>query len=346
MRSRSFVLAVAVLLILGMLTGGVYAYDHSHRDEIAKGVTVGGVDVGGLTAAEARARLQRAILDPLTRPIVVRQGDRTWTLSARQAQIHADLDASVQDALARSRDGNLIERAWRSATGKQLAAHLKPDVRYDEAAVRGLLDRVRHDVDRPASDAKVDISGAGVTKVDSRDGLAVRVSALRRRIRAAITSPTADRSFTARTRTVRPKVTTADLTQQYGTVVIVNRKAFRLTLYKGLKVEKSYPIAVGQIGLETPAGLYKIQNKAINPAWHVPHSDWAGKLAGKVIPGDDPTNPIKARWLGIYDGVGIHGTSEDASIGSAASHGCIRMHIPDVEDLYPRVPVGSSVYIA
>ena len=60
--------------------------------------------------------------------------------------------------------------------------------------------------------------------------------------------------------------------------------------------------------MDTPAGLYNIANKAVDPAWHVPNSDWAGDLAGKVIPGDDPSNPIKARWLGIYDGVGIHGT--------------------------------------
>ena len=56
-------------------------------------------------------------------------------------------------------------------------------------------------------------------------------------------------------------------------------------------------------------------------------------------------NPLKARWMGIVNGVGIHGTGEDASIGSAASHGCIRMHVADVEDLYPRVPVGTPVLI-
>ena len=78
----------------------------------------------------------------------------------------------------------------------------------------------------------------------------------------------------------------------------------------------------------------------------MPNSAWAGDLAGKVIAGDDPSNPIKARWMGIYDGVGVHGTSDDASIGSAASHGCIRMHVPDVEELYDQVPVGAPIYIA
>src|SRR5436190_1887665 len=76
-----------------------------------------------------------------------------------------------------------------------------------------------------------------------------------------------------------------------------------------------------------------------------PNAAWAGSLAGQVIPGGAPNNPLKARWLGITDGVGIHGTGEDWSIGSRASHGCIRMHVHDVIALYLRVPVGTPVLI-
>ena len=74
---------------------------------------------------------------------------------------------------------------------------------------------------------------------------------------------------------------------------------------------------------------------------------WAGSLAGTYVP-PGPSNPIKARWLGIIDGAGIHGIdpSEYGSIGTAGSHGCVRMRIPDVIDLYPRVPVGAPIYIA
>jgi lipoprotein-anchoring transpeptidase ErfK/SrfK len=108
---------------------------------------------------------------------------------------------------------------------------------------------------------------------------------------------------------------------------------------------KNYPIAVGQAGLETPAGKYNIQNKQVDPSWHVPESDWAGSLAGQVIP-PGPQNPLKARWMGIYAGAGIHGTSDVGSLGTNASHGCIRMAVPDVIDLYDRVNVGDPVFIA
>ena len=58
------------------------------------------------------------------------------------------------------------------------------------------------------------------------------------------------------------------------------------------------------------------------------------RAPGQVIPGGAPNNPLKARWLGIYNGVGIHGTAEGWSIGTRASHGCIRMHVADVVALY------------
>ena len=346
MRTKSFILVAASLAVLVVLGGVLYAYDHARADEIAPGVKVAGVALGGLSPDEARARLQREILEPLQRPIVVHHADKTWTLGPREARLRADLGTMVDEALARSRTGDIFARSWRSLTGRRLADDLQPSVQYSDAAVIRLIDKVRHSVERPAKDASVKISGDGVRTIPGVEGLAVSASRLHRQIGAAITSTSAPRTFVAHTRHTQPKVTTSDLKRKYDTVIVVNRNQFRLRLFKGLKAAQTYGIAVGQVGLETPAGQYSIANKAINPAWHVPNSPWAGKLAGKVIPGDDPTNPIKARWLGIFDGVGIHGTSDDASIGHNASHGCIRMHIPDIEKLYDEVPVGSAVYIA
>ena len=68
-------------------------------------------------------------------------------------------------------------------------------------------------------------------------------------------------------------------------------------------------------------------------------------LAGTVVPGGTPENPLKARWMGIFDGAGIHGTDDVASLGSAASHGCVRMAVPDVIELYDRVDIGTPIYI-
>jgi len=347
MRSKPLIIGVVTLVIVLVAAGGgVYAYDRAHADVITPGISVGGVAVGGMTPAAARAKLQREILDPLSRPIVVHRGAKRWTLSAREARLRADLTAMVDEAVARSRRGDIVARTWRGLRGERTSADLEPTVRYSDRAVIRLLDRVHAAVEVAPRDAKVELSGAGVGRRPSRMGRELRAGPLHARIKAASTSPTATRSFAAHTTKVRPKVTTGQLADRYGTVLIIQRGAFRLRLYKHLTLTTTYPIAVGQVGLETPAGQYSVANKAVNPAWHVPNSAWAGGLAGKVIAGDDPANPIKARWLGIYDGVGIHGTSDDASIGSNASHGCIRMHVADVEKLYDQVPVGTAVYIA
>jgi lipoprotein-anchoring transpeptidase ErfK/SrfK len=345
-RSRSLVIVAAFLVALLVLTGVVYAYDSSRSDTIAKGITVAGVDIGGLSPSAARAKLEARYLGALKGPIVVHHDTRTWTLGAREARIAANISAMVDAAKQRTDEGNIISRTWRRLTGGEVRAQLQPNVTYSRAAIVRLLDRVRHDIERPAKDASLAFSPNGFTKVSGRTGLRVVASDLHRQIRAAIVSPTAKRTFVAHTKHVQPKVTDAKLADAYGTVIVINRGAFKLRLFKNLQLVKTYGIAVGQVGLETPAGLYHVQNKQIDPAWHVPNSAWAGKLAGQVIPGGAPNNPIKARWMGIFDGAGIHGTSDDGSIGSAASHGCIRMHIPDVEALYDVTPVGAPVYIS
>jgi lipoprotein-anchoring transpeptidase ErfK/SrfK len=336
--------AAAVVLVGG--GGVVFAYDSGHRDVIAQGVTIGGVDVGGLTGAQARSRLQERLVEPLRQPVIVRHGRYRARLGAAQAHLRVDVDASVAEALRRSRNGNPLSRTVRTITGGTIAAQIKPVVTYDARAVSGLVRRVARTLDRRPRDASVRPSAYGLQRVASRPGRAVVERRLKARIVSALTTADGTRAVSVPVRRVAPKVTTGELARRYPTYLVVNRSGFVLKLYKKLKLVKTYPVAVGQVGLETPAGLYHIQNKAVNPAWSVPNSAWAGDLAGQVIPGGAPNNPIRARWLGIYDGAGIHGTTETGSLGSAASHGCIRMAVPDVVDLYPRVPLHTPIYIA
>ena len=130
--------------------------------------------------------------------------------------------------------------------------------------------------------------------------------------------------------------------------MIVNRGAFKLhALQEPQARRRPTGSRSARSAWRRPAGLYHIQNKAVNPAWTMPNSAWAApRDRGKVVPGGTPENPLKARWLGIFAGAGIHGTDDAGSIGIAASHGCIRMRIPDVIDLYDRVPVNAPVYIS
>ena len=346
MRQLSFIaLAVSLILLVGGAVA-VYAYDAARDDLIAHGVTAGGVDVGGMRASEARAALTERLALPLERPVTIAYRSRRFRLSAARAGVRTDIEGMVQEALAASRDGNLVTRAARDLTGRRLYARVPVRVTYSTRAIRGLARRLERVIDRPARDARLRYSATGLRRVRSKNGLAVRAAELQDEIESEIVDPAADRVVVARTRLVRPKVSTRELASRYPYFITVDRKGFRLRLFRRLKLVRSYRVAIGRAGYDTPTGLYRIQNKAINAAWHVPKKPWAGKLAGKIIPGGAPNNPLKARWMGIYDGAGIHGTDAVASLGRAASHGCIRMAIPDVKDLYEQVPVHTPVYIA
>jgi lipoprotein-anchoring transpeptidase ErfK/SrfK len=344
MRHRWFILVAVFLLVLIGGAVAAFAYDSSRDDVIAKGVTIAGVDVGGMTSSEARRVVQRELQEPLEHPIRVRRGQTRFTLSAEDAGVKADVGGMVDEALEASRDGSIFSRVARDVTGGEEDAQVPPRVTYSSSAVRDLVKRVRAKLNRPARDATVDFPS--LEKVKEQKGRRVRTAQLEQRIAQALTVPGVDRTVRAPVRVIKPKVTQAQLADKYPVLLIADRYNFKLRFYKNLNLQKEYTVAVGAVGFDTPAGLYHIQNKAVDPAWHVPNSDWAGDLAGTIVPGGTPENPLKARWLGIFDGAGIHGTDETYSLGSAASHGCIRMAIPDVIELYDQVPVGAPIYIA
>jgi lipoprotein-anchoring transpeptidase ErfK/SrfK len=344
MRHRWFILVAVVLLFLIGGAVAAFAYDSSRDDKIAKGVTIAGVDVGDMTTAEARRVVQRELQKPLERPVVVRRGQTRFTLSAQDAGVQADVGGMVDEALEASRDGSIFSRVARDITGGEEDAQVPARVNYSSGAVRDLVTRVRDKLNRPARDAEVDFPS--LEKVKEQKGRRVRAAALEQRIAQALTVPGVERTVRAPVRILKPQVTQAQLADKYPVVLIADRYNFKLRFYQNLQLKREYTVAVGALGFDTPAGLYHIQNKAVDPAWHVPNSDWAGDLAGTIVPGGTAENPLKARWLGIFDGAGIHGTDQTYSLGTAASHGCIRMAIPDVIELYDQVPVGAPIYIA
>jgi hypothetical protein len=141
-------------------------------------------------------------------------------------------------------------------------------------------------------------------------------------------------------------------------LIVVDRSSFKLELFEReddpldrlredepLRLIRTYPIAIGAAGYDTPSGLRRVIYKERNPSWQAPNRPWAGDLAGQTIAYGDPRNPIKARFIGLGQGIGIHGTAEEWSVGGRASHGCIRMRTDDVESLYDQVPVGTPVVI-
>ena len=291
--------------------------------------------------------LRRSLAARFERPLVVRHGQSTFRLSPEAARLRVDVEPMVRQALARSRRGNILTRAFRNATGGGIDASLPARIRYSEKAVSAFVARVARRVERRPRDARlVPLRNGVLRKVRSRNGIGVERAKLVRAIGRRLLEPGARRVVSVPTAPRAPELTTVDLARRYRTFVTIDREQKRLRLYRNLKLVKAYEIAVGKAGHTTPTGFYRIQTKTVNPAWQAPEEPWAGELAGKLIPPGSPDNPLEARWLGFYGGAGIHGTDDIASLGTAASHGCIRMSIPDVIELYERVPVRTPVYIA
>jgi hypothetical protein len=345
---RKVLIALVVFVVLVAAGGAVAAwrYDAAREDRLAEGIVVADVDVGGMRVAEARAALEDRVAAALEEPIRVRYQHGQFVFSPSEAQVSTNLDALLADAVAESREGNFLTRAFRDVTGGRLGTRLSLDVSYTSGAVRRFVRSVERQVNRKPRQAKSSASFAGVRISPSAEGVAVRDDRLAGLVADALVDPDADRSFRLPTRVLRPKVSTSELEKKFQYFLAVSRDQRKLRFFVDRKLEKTYDVAIGTAGFATPKGLHEIRTKAVNPAWYVPNKPWAGDLAGKVIPPGDPDNPIKARWMGFWDGAGIHGTADADSIGSAASHGCIRMRVRDVVQLYDRVPLHTPLHIS
>ncbi len=323
---------------------GAYAWDSTRSGEIADGITIGGVDIGGMTADEAREAVNAELVAPLRRKVTVTHDGVKYQLSAERLEVSSNVDGMVDQALDESQEGGLPTRVWRYATGGEVDVAISPQVTFSNKAIDEFITKVAAEVNTEPVNATIEPTSASLEGVAGHSGISVDEGAMRTRIESVL-QRTSKRTVSVPVDEVEPEVTKADLAAQYPTYMIVNRSDFTLTLFKNLEPVKTYTVAIGAQGFDTPVGVYNIQNKAVDPVWSVPDSDWAGELAGTTVAGGIAENPLKARWMGIYGGAGIHGTDDTGSLGSAASHGCVRMAVPDVVELYDQVPVGTPIYI-
>jgi L,D-transpeptidase catalytic domain/Putative peptidoglycan binding domain len=330
--SLRFAVPACCALVLALAAVPAAATPPLPGEVIAQGITAAGVDVSGLTVDLAAQRLQETYGPRLETDIVAQAADVTFALKAADALVTFDPALSARRALY----------AGRAAKGAVRDVALA--VSHDQTAVKKFARAVDRRLARPARDSRLKITLRRVRVTHSKSGRDINAAALAKQIGASLNDPRLPRVFAPRLLVVKPRRTPAKLRR--ATVITIQQSTFTLRLFKNLKVRKRYKVAVGQPAYPTPRGQFTIQSKQVNPVWSVPNSPWAGELAGTVVTGGSAANPLKARWMGIANGVGIHGTGEDGSIGSRASHGCIRMHVADVVDLFRRVPVGTPVLIA
>jgi lipoprotein-anchoring transpeptidase ErfK/SrfK len=319
---RRAVAFLALLLLSVAAAAGARADEpggmlsHYSPARIADGVTIDETLVGGMTAEQART----AVRASFRQPIAVGLPAQTFFVSPSRLGVPLIAPAA--------------EKALVAAPGETVALQ----VLVDRPRLVAYSEELAKDFSRPAVDAKVRLRRLRPVISKEKLGLEVRAKPLARALRAALLAGTRG-PIEVRHTTLVPEVTRSDI----RSVIVIERSANRLFLYRGEHKRTKLGVATGQPSYPTPLGEFTIVSKQLHPWWYPPDSDWAAGLS-PVPPG--PGNPLGTRWMGLsVSGVGIHGTSDAASIGYSASHGCIRMRIPDAEWLFERVSEGTPVFI-
>lgn len=294
--------------------------------------TIAGIAVGGLGPVEAK-RTVSASLAPVyeTRPIAIRveHKDTLVTPSAAGLVIFYDW---------------MVKRAFALAGAHKAVAvplHLGVKNATRDAAIASVAKHYY----RAPRDARVRFGVTAIRRIRARMGHALDSALVRRRLEQELRHPTTGRVIAGKVVRVKPAVTTASLRSRYPAYISVDRSTHTLRLFRALRLVRRYPVAVGAAGYETPAGMRHVLYKDKNPSWTAPNRPWAAPYQGQTFPPGDPRNPLRAWFIALGDGIGIHGTSEEWTVGTSASHGCIRMHASDVDQVAKLTPVGTPVLI-
>jgi lipoprotein-anchoring transpeptidase ErfK/SrfK len=334
--------AIALSLLAAGAGGALYAgyrYEQNRSTRVLPGVLIAGVDVGGMTRAEAESALQPTVDRILARSIAIEAGGRSWQLTAKELGTSVNVSSALDQAFDLSTTMSWTSRLRHRLFDDPLGRRFDVSVSYQQGVVSGFVKSVARTIHVDPQTAVLDWVDGKLVVQHSRPGTALMS-------RPALTSlmdalQGTEDSVSLSTKALRPAVTDKGL----GMTIIVRVSENRLYLYDGLKLVKTYPVATAKAGYTTPLGHWTIINKRINPTWVNPAKDtWGANEPDFIPPG--PDNPLGTRALDLdASGIRIHGTPDDASVGTYASHGCIRMHISDSEDLFDRVDVGTRVII-
>jgi lipoprotein-anchoring transpeptidase ErfK/SrfK len=336
----SRIMAVLLVVLLAAVSLGftwAVVDDYAARDVLPLGATIDGVKVGGLTRAEAEKVVEEKVKGPLLQPATLMFESKTFTLEPKdyvEVDVAGMLDEAAQPKLAATLPERVYQRVTETETGRAVARKMK----IDETRLNGWVSQTATAVASPATDCQVVIANGVPVITPSVPGRGMETTAAYSIVSKALLEGSKSVSLPV------TLVQAAKNEQNMGKTIVVRRSSRRMWLFNGATLEVTYPIAVGMPGYPTPLGWWKIINKRYRPTWTNPHSSWSASMPEFIPPG--PGNPLGTRALDLSaSGIRFHGTSNIGSVGTAASHGCMRMYMKDVEALYPLVPVGTAVWI-
>jgi len=346
-RRAAVLIAVAVvagvaLLVFGGAAFAAIRYEHTHANRIMPGVTIAGVDVSGMTRADALDAVRASVSEQLSAPLTITVGNDHWTVTPETLGRRAAVTTAVRKAFAAGEDLGTLDRAWHRIRDEALGVDVALDYTTAGTGIEDFATMMARHAFVAPRDPSIGLSDdhADIVLIHAKTGAKLNVDVARGAIEQAIAD--GQSSVRLHTRTLEPKHTEATM----GRTIVVRVDQNRLYLYDGFHVIRTFTVASAKPGYTTPSGVWNIYDKRVNPTWYNPALDSWGADLPAIVPGG-PGNPMGTRAIYI-DAPGlirIHGTTDDSSIGRYASHGCIRMHNSDVEQLYPLIDVGEHVII-
>ncbi len=340
---RGLIGGVALLGLVGGAAGAAYAYDRSTDDKFLPGVRVAGVDAGGQEPAEVVRSVDARFHAEGDKTVRVAAGAATANPTLDDLGLHSDVKAVVARAQADSRSMAMPKRVWHRLLDRPVDQSYSVRFRLDRERASSVMSRLAKEVDRPPVDAKIDTSTGFVTIVPAVTGQALDQKPGLDRL-MEVGEQVANRGATATSVDVPVRAVPAKVTG-YPDVILIRTNENRLYHYENGALARTYTVATGTAQYPTPKGRFSITLKRFRPTWVNPDpGGWGASMPASIPPG--PGNPLGTRALNLSaPGIRIHGTSNVASLGTNASHGCIRMSIADSEYLFERVEAGTPVII-
>jgi len=324
LRTRHKLIAV-VLAALLLVLPALPAFAVDGEPTISVDVRAAGESLQGKTALEAREIIVSAFGAKMLEPVPIVADGRTFSFDANSA-LSLDVTASVDAAFAATEAGALL-----------------PVYVVNAPAISAFVAALAHKVDHAAVNSRRSMAHRVFRISASSNGAKLDKAAAITMITAALVSEASGSgaaTVTVPVTVLKPKITRTNI----GKTIVVALGLYRVRLYNGTKLEKSYSCAIGMRAYPTPRGIFKVVRKSAAPTWTNPYSKWSKGMPSHIDPGY--YNPLGLRALYLNaPGIRIHGTAKTYSMGHAASHGCIRLTNHNVVDIFPRVKVGTPVYI-
>ncbi len=331
-----------VVVILALIAGGTayaaYRYDQGNLHRIMPGVRVMGIDVGGMTKEEATRAVREEVDAELAKKLTIQAANEEWETSSAELNTKADVGIAVDKALAVQDQYSWTSRVYHRLFDSPVVADFDVGFRLDKSVIDSFVGKVGGAVGEAPVNGGLRLEGSRLVYVKSKPGRELVQAAALVKVREALRDDS--RMVKLPVKKVAPE--TAGDDQQ---TIVIRLGQNKLYLYRGKKIVKTYPVATGAPGFPTPAGSFQIVEMRKNPTWVNPDPNgWGSTMPAEIPPG--PGNPLGTRAMNLNaPGIRIHGTYDLASLGTAASHGCIRMSIKDVEELFEIVSVGTPVLI-